>query len=192
VVRQFCRDLSLPVPTESQLDEALEALLTERADAEPLAAWPGVRIRRYRGYLWCFTDVADPGGDPLAGDDFLWDGSDRLELGGVRGSLSLSRQPGPGIDPGVLGRAIQVRFRSGGEQIRPAGGASLRQFKKLLQEEGVLPWMRGHIPLLYLDEQLLAAGDQWLNFDHPAVIAEEGLQVVWQPECAWRNPFNAD
>ena len=60
--------------------------------------------------------------------------------------------------PRPLCRAVlELRFRSGGEEIKPIGQAHTRKLKKLLQEEGVVPWMRDRLPLLYSGENLLVA-----------------------------------
>ena len=37
---------------------------------------------------------------------------------------------------------LSVRFRRGGERFRPAGATHDRALKKLLQEAGIVPWMR--------------------------------------------------
>lgn len=192
VLRLYCREQELPVPAENQLSAALQALLSPRSDAEPLAAWPGARIRRYRGLLWSYPEATDPGSATTLPEVLDWNGRGAIELGGVRGQLSLQPAAGPGIAADAVDQGVQVRFRGGGEELRPARSAARRSFKKLLQESAVLPWMREHIPLLYIDGQLVAAGDSWLNHEHPAVSDRPGLRPVWTPECAWRSPFDAD
>jgi len=189
LLRYVCRKLELPLPSEGQLLEALTALLTEREDAGPLASWPGVRVRRYRKTLWFFAEGGDPG-------EFLpreavrnWNLQDELQLGAGSGSLRLVKTNGRGIADKALAKNIQVRFRTGGEQLRPAAGARCRDLKKLLQEKGVLPWMRKHIPLLYLDDELLAVGDLWLNADHPAVVEQGNAGVSWTAHMPLYSPF---
>ena len=72
-----------------------------------------------------------------------------------------------------------MRFRQGGEQLRPAAGAAMRDLKNLLQESQIVPWMRSHIPLLYRGEQLLAVGDLWVSADCATRPGEVGLRIVW-------------
>jgi tRNA(Ile)-lysidine synthase len=57
--------------------------------------------------------------------------------------------------------------------------------KNLFQEAGVLPWMRGAIPLLYSDGKLLAVGDAWLAAEALAVASEPALELVWQSAAVW-------
>ena len=72
-----------------------------------------------------------------------------------------------------------VRFRQGGESLRPAPRAVRRDLKNLLQENGIVPWMRSHIPLIYREEALLAVGDLWVSADCAAGPDEPGLRIVW-------------
>ncbi len=190
LLRWICRRLDLAVPSETQLDDALQSLLCDRPDAEPLAAWPGVRIRRYRDWLWFYSESNDPGAPAAAehADVRHWNPRTTLHLGPVRGNLRLAGESEPGIAAEYVAGDWQVRFRAGGEQLRPGPRAHRRDLKKLLQEAGVLPWMRGHIPLIYLDDQLLAAGDLWLNADHPAVAIHGGTALQWRDHAALCAP----
>ena len=52
---------------------------------------------------------------------------------------------------------LRIVFRRGGEQILVRG--THRSVKKILQNEGVPPWLRGRYPLLLDDEGLLAVGN---------------------------------
>ena len=49
---------------------------------------------------------------------------------------------------------IEIRFRQGGEHILLHG--QTKSLKKLFQEWQVPTWLRGRIPLLYVDSQLAA------------------------------------
>ncbi len=187
--RRVCRLLGLPLPSEAQLNEALQALLGSRTDAMPLAAWPGARIRRYRDGLWFYSADADPGEHPTSVAELLWEPQELLQLGSGRGTLSLIEHAGSGISIGPVSGILRVRFRQGGEQLRPAPGARRRYLKKLLQEHNVLPWMRCHIPLIYLDDELLAVGDLWINADHPAVVSTGGHRIRWSGHLPLQAPI---
>jgi tRNA(Ile)-lysidine synthase len=189
LLRFVCRQLHLALPSEGQLQEALTALLTDREDASPLASWPGVRVRRYRKALWFFAEDDDPGALPAGDAELSWNGKDELQLGQGGSSLRMVKAAGRGIATSAAGAKMQIRYRSGGEQLRPAAGARRRDLKKLLQEKGVLPWMRTHIPLLYLDDELLAVGDLWLNEDHPAVVEQGAMVVSWVSHRPLYSPF---
>jgi tRNA(Ile)-lysidine synthase len=51
--------------------------------------------------------------------------------------------------------SVTVRFRQGGEKIRPAKRHYHLSLKNLLQEAAIPPWQRQRIPLIYGNEQLI-------------------------------------
>ena len=51
---------------------------------------------------------------------------------------------------------LNVRFRQGGESIRLPGRTHSHSVKNLLQEQGVPPWQRDRLLLLYQGDKLLA------------------------------------
>jgi len=123
-------------------------------DAEPFLQWAGdnstLFVRRYRQQLY----VLPPLPRSEAG---VWDTGDSLALPYPLGTLTLSPTEGPGLPMDRLSQ-IEVRFRSGGETIKPCG-RSTRTVKNLLQENGVPPWLRPHVPLLFCNGELVAVGD---------------------------------
>lgn len=189
-LRFLLAEQGLAIPSEAQLLNALDVLLSARPDAVPLAAWPGVRIRRYRGALWFYSDANDPGGFPDGISAHRWYPADAtLDLGRVRGRLAFVPARQRGIAPDWVRDGVEVRFREGGERLRTAPGRPRRTLKNLLQEEEVLPWMRRHIPLIYSGDTLLAAGDLWVNADCLAPPSQKGLEVAWRdhlPVCGAR------
>jgi len=183
-LRYVLRQMGLPLPSEAQLHAALSALLTERTDASPCAAWPGARLRRYRGTVWMYSEALDPGAESANSEPLRWAPPGEIELGGLRGRLSVQEGMGQGVRAAVLRRPLTVRFREGGEQIRPYSEGPTRTLKKLLQEKNVLPWMRAHIPLIYSEEVLIAAGDLWVNADYAAQKDESSGRILWRDHAA--------
>ena len=164
----------LPAPPSTRLQQAIDELLPARDDAQPLVAWNGAELRRYRDKLFIMSGLpAHPLGD---GQQLLPDGAD-VSLGTGLGALRLVSGNTVGISPQVAGEGLQIRFRRGGEEIRPSGSRVTRKLKKLLQEDGVLPWMRERVPLLYAGERLVAVANLWIAAD---CIAQGGLQIDWR------------
>ena len=179
-LRYALRHWGLAVPSELQLRAALDGLLSVRSDSQPLAAWAGVRVRRYRDQLWFFSELDDPGEGPsLTAASYDWQTGQSLDMGRVRGTLELAAVTGKGIAGSWLQQPLVVRFRQGGEQLRPKLGGRTRQLKKLLQETDVVPWMRGNIPLIYAGDTLLAVGDIWIDADCQAAPNESGYEPIW-------------
>ena len=158
VLRRAMRQAGLPAPSAAQLTVILDELPAARKDAQPAVRWPGGVARRYREGLYLFP--ADETEDvPAASLDFS---AARVELG--HGLGSLVRVPGAplGLSDEVLDRRLEIRFRRGGESIRPRGQTHTRRLKALLQEAGIVPWMRQRLPLVYADDELVAVADLWL------------------------------
>lgn len=159
VLRHWLRDLHLPPPTAVQLARIVHEVIAAPSDRRPLVHWPGCEVRRYRQRLYAMTPRPPPVLDshyPL----HLSDGE--CHIPGI-GRLRWRRQAGQGLDPDKLnGRALSIRFRHGGECLRPVGRKQVHSLKKLWQEAGVPPWERDRFPLLYADEALVAVVDGWI------------------------------
>ncbi len=192
LVRHCLRQLGLPVPTQARLREGLRQLLHARADRQPVLRWPGGQIRRYRDRLYVLQ--YDPDAD-AAHDipEYRWDIRSGLDMGAIRGCLRLETA-GSDVDPDWLRNGLRVRFRRGGERIRRSGQAHSKGLKQFLQEQGVVTWMRGHLPLIYAGDQLIAVADLW-SLDGPAGSAvcasgRRGFRILWSghPAIGRRQP----
>jgi len=173
LLRHAVRRLGLPLPPATRLTQIVEKLAVAREDAQPLVAWPGVEVRRYRDHIYLLRESASAPGEAAG---LLVPGQAPLNLGTGRGSLSLDAAGGPGIRPSIANAGLRVAWREGGERVRPKGHAQTHSLKKLLQEAGIVPWQRAKIPLLYSDERLVAVGDLWIAADF---VGEEGYRVRW-------------
>jgi len=156
LIRWLLAECDLPMPPETRLAEITGSLMQAADDASPEVRWPGAVVQRFRDALFVFADTRLA--PPVVPEGCLQPGGS-MDLG-VAGTIEL--RP---AEQGLRLKAdteVQVRFRSGGERIRPAGGANSRSLKNLFQEQGVPPWMRDRIPMLYCRNELIAVGDLWL------------------------------
>jgi len=176
LLRRAVRRLGLPPVPATRVEQALAELLTARDDAGPLVAWDGGELRRYRDELF----VLAPVGEPPAGEITLYPGDKPFPLGPGLGEIALVERDGAAIDRTLADAGLALRFRAGGERIRVAGSAPTKTLKNLLQESGILPWMRPRMPMLFAADELVAVGDQWLSADH---LASPGIAVEW-----WHRP----
>ncbi|MEQ5800853.1 tRNA lysidine(34) synthetase TilS [Halomonas sp. H10-9-1] len=155
LVRHCCGRLGLALPPARRL-ESLLAQLGAREDAETRVAWPGGEARVWRGHLYLLAPL------PIAPTGWwvAWDGRGPLAtpFGGCRVSLA-----GP---TGVEGR-LWAMPRRGGERLCLAGRGH-RDLKRLLQELGVPPWVRGRLVVIHEGDTPVALLDpavgQWLAF----------------------------
>lgn len=176
LLRHLLRSVGLPTPSASKIEELRGALLTARAEAQPLVRWPGGEGRVYRGSLYLAEPLpaASPGdtagvvrtGQPWSGPE------GRVAL--------VPADDGVGVPQSWVDAGLTLKFRAGGERFRPRGRRHHYSLKHLFQERGILPWMRSRVPLLFRDGALVAVGDEWLTADADTVMpAEPRWRVVW-------------
>ena len=172
LLRYAIRHAGLPLPGAARLAAVIDSVLCAREDAQPVVAWQGGEVRRYRGRLYLLPPLGEPSWPP--GGSML--GARPLVLGQGMGALRLVAGASRGLSGPIVGRGLSVRARRGGESIRPAGEAHTRKLKKLLQEAGVVPWMRDRLPLVFAGEELVAVADLWVAAD---AVSEPGTAVCW-------------
>ena len=173
LLRHAIRQCGLPPAPATRLKQITQELIPAREDAQPLVGWPGAEVRRYRNKLYLLAPIADEA--VLAATTLSADGQ-WLDLGKGCGQMRLEA----GVDGGIDGLAVEdglaLRFRQGGEEFCPVGRNRTHKLKKLLQEDGVVPWMRQRIPLLYSGDRLVAVGDFWIAAD---ASNTKGYGVNW-------------
>lgn len=162
---------------EASLRRILDELIPARADAEPLVRWSGGEARRYRNGIYLLPEMSDV---PAVANGLIGAGQPCLDLGTL-GTLTISGNAPQKIQADVLSAGLSLRFRTGGETIRPAGRRRTHKLKKLLQEKGVVPWMRERIPLLYCEDQLVAVADLWVAEPY---ADERGAGIEWRSSTA--------
>jgi tRNA(Ile)-lysidine synthase len=172
VLRHAIRRAGLPLPGAARLATVIDSALRAKQDAQPLVAWPGAELRRYRGRLYVLPPLGDaawpPQGRALAESPVV--------LGDGMGTLRLVPGAPRGLSAATVGRGLCVRMRTGGEQIKPAGQSHTKKLKKLLQDEGVVPWMRGRLPLVFAGGELVAVADLWVA---AGAASAPGTRVHW-------------
>jgi len=173
VLRHVILQLGLPLPGAVQLAKIVTDLIEAREDAQPLIAWPGARARRYRDQLYLLP--ADDLEAPAAGAQAIC--GDRLLLPAGLGLLVLEHGAKRGLSEALTGAGLELRFRVGGEKFKPYGQAHTKKLKKLLQEEGIVPWMRDRIPLVYAGDELVAVADLWIV---DGAASEPGTAIRWR------------
>ena len=177
VLRYAIRQSNLPPPSAAHLQRVLDEVVMARPDAEPVVRWPGTEVRRYRNALYLL---------PAASAERLDDvratvRGERIELAPGMGCLRLEQNAAAGLSAALLAQGLELRYRQGGEKFQPAGQSHTKKLKKLLQEAGIVPWMRDRIPLLYAGDELVAVADLWLA---AAAVSKPGVAVHWDDRPA--------
>jgi tRNA(Ile)-lysidine synthase len=179
LLRRWLARRGVPAPDTSRMESILRNVVGARPDASPEVRWSGGAVRRYRDRLF----VLDP--KTLytldhAPRSLHWAAHDPLPLGPGLGTLRIVPANDGGLSVDWLADGpLEVRFRAGGEEIRPAGRGCTRAIKKLMQEAGIPPWWRGHIPLIWRGDRLLCVADLWSD-EHGRSEGPGGWRVDWE------------
>jgi tRNA(Ile)-lysidine synthase len=178
VLRHWIKQVSGKTPSAAVLARIMNDVTGSRRDSEPCVRWGGFEIRRYREELFLLCQTG-PGGQPGALD---WAMAGPLALPGSGGVLTATAETGRGIRAAAVpaGR-VRVAWRQGGEYCQPAGRGHHHRLKKLFQEQGIPPWERSRIPLIYIEDQLAAVAGMWVCEPFQAGPAESGFMINWLP-----------
>jgi tRNA(Ile)-lysidine synthase len=157
----------LSAPTTAQRQQ-VERQCTAREGQLPCIQWPGTEVHVWKNRLWAMA----PRSQPSLPSELAWQGEELVLPDG--GTLTLE-------PASRLAVPLQVRWRSGGERIKPAGDSHTRELRALFQSGAIPPWQRDFCPLLYESDQLIAVADRWLNARAVAILNEVRARLRWRP-----------
>jgi tRNA(Ile)-lysidine synthase len=187
-----------PLPDTTRLEETVTAMLAARPDANPQVAWQRTILQREADLLT--LRFAPIGGATTQGRDageqsmtshsvavespppIMWRVRTQsiIELPGDRGKLELRPAPRGPIDLDALPRELAIRWRKGGERLRPRRGGPSKSLKSLLQSSRVPLAERARAPLLFDGDRLLVVGDFWSDAAIQAgAHAKHRVRIVW-------------
>jgi tRNA(Ile)-lysidine synthase len=172
VLRRWLAECGARMPSRARLAEFVRQLESPREDTQVALSHDGRMLRRYRDLVILAPAAAGlaPGGtlpeDAAAAAPALvgaaegarpvpisWAGEGRIdcpELGGwllIEPVLEPGR-PGLGADD-LRAPDLVLRPRTGGERLRTRPDGPHRSLKNLFQEQGVPPWLRPRLPILW-------------------------------------------
>ena len=174
---------SLAAPPDASRAELVKQAASASEDSTPVIAWPGAEVRIWDGRLHATPPLALPPTDWHA----QWNGAP-IELPQDCGELRLES-----TDPESTHAAnaphdlpLMVRFRRGGERIKPAGDPHTRELHDLFQQARMPPWLRVRCPLIYENDELIAVADLWISERGKAIFDARNARPRWsRPEwCA--------
>lgn len=175
-LRLWLRDAAVEPPSEARLTEALRQIFEAEADHLPAIEWGRCVLRRYRQRVF-LTETHPPRLDTAL--EWRTAPGAQLDLGPNLGVLRWVVQNG-GIDAGRLPDTLWVRRRGGGESLKPGSRAKTQSVQHLCQSQGVLPWLRDALPLVFAGDALIAVADLWLDARWCVAWGEPGLGVAWE------------
>ncbi len=175
VLRYWIRSAGHDKPRRNILQEIIESVLPAAEDATPLVLWGNTEIRRYQDTLYVLQALNSHEIHHV----YAWDGEQPLYIDALNLELRLEQTLGKGLLQDAVARRLTVRFRQGGEQLRPHARQHMHSLKKLMQEAGIPPWQRNRIPLIYIDHQLACVCGYWIAEAFSVGADQQG----WNPVC---------
>lgn len=173
VIRQWLANQNVRMPAEKVLRE-IQRLVTAKNITSAVIEWGGWQLRSF-GSKFFITQFQPEGFSVMK-----WSG-DGLALPEPLGSLSLVPICGQGVNKSLWESSdVTVSCRQGGESIKLIGRVGRKKLKKLFHEAAILPWVRGVIPLIYLNDKLVAVADIWLDESYLATGEQQGLLINWE------------
>jgi len=160
-LRCAIREAGLPMPDARRLEALRRAIGRTPDEAARRVEWRGAKARIHRDQLYLFAGDAAEAPGPLGREPAPAMRVSAAEpWQGPEGRLVLEPTDSPvGLPESWAREGLEVRFRRGGERFKPPGAAHHRTLKAWLREQGIVPWMRGRIPLLYHGGRLVAIAD---------------------------------
>jgi tRNA(Ile)-lysidine synthase len=160
LIRYWLKGKGLPMPGQRSLRE-IRKVLGAREDARAQVCWKGGELHRYRDALYAFSPLSEH--DPNIA--LSWPAGEDMTNPATGELLEWQTLLDMGVRLEKPGQPLTLRFRRGGERIKPGTDRPHRKLKHLMQEAGIPPWERDRIPLVYEGERLLAVYAYWLNND---------------------------
>ncbi|MEM9253911.1 MAG: tRNA lysidine(34) synthetase TilS [Pseudomonadota bacterium] len=171
-IRGWLRSRGLQTPPAAALEEFLGQLDFAVPDANPALRWGSYALQRYGDGVYLLPP------DAVLPDRVVLDRDGGCDVAGI-GYLQMR----PTDTLGLLlsdSDSVTIRWRRGGERCTVRGRSERRALKKLLQEWRVPPWWRERIPLLYVNDELVAIADLAIC-DSPRWTDDPGgVQPRWE------------
>lgn len=175
LIRQWFAHLQLKMPSEAFIERIFREVIDARNGANPELKRKDCSIRRYQGKLYCLKKRETV---KLA-ESCLWPSeNEMLELpdnGHLKRNIADS-----GIPVSLWEKSsVSVRYRNGGEKITLPNRKGHHLLKKLYQEQGIPPWEREAIPLVYFDDELVGVADIWISAEAFSTAESRCYRIDW-------------
>ena len=170
----WLQQLGFQTPGSSQMERVISDVINSDPEKSPCVNWAYVEIRRYKNYLYALKATTDFNNE----SEFVWKPNTVLNL--YEETLSATEEKGIGLSKEKLKEEqLVVRFRQGGEKIKPANASHSKTIKQLFQEKSVLPWYRDKVPLIYVNDELAVIPGFCVDEKYAAKNDEISWDINW-------------
>jgi tRNA(Ile)-lysidine synthase len=181
MLRHWLARARVRMPSTAWLIEMREQLMNAKDDAQVRVIHADCEIRRYRNQIHLTPRLEGESSDvqPII---FRWQGEGMLHFPSYGGSLHFDSAQ-HGVDATwLLLQEMQIRYRGGGEKLKPALNRPTRSLKHHYQSLNIPAWERMQLPVITAGGQLLYAagvGMNWLNLQAADVQA---IRLRWEKD----------
>lgn len=166
----------LLLPSADVLEQILNQLLHTQSDTKvKIKVGQHLFVRKYLEDAYLVVEHPS-----VPSYNILWQGETEIKISEyVR--LTFNHQLGEGLSLQKLAHVkLRIKNREGGERFKPDIGRPKRTIKRMLQEYNIPPWQRECLPLVFMDETLVAIPNLAVAADLKASPNELGLVI----QCA--------
>jgi tRNA(Ile)-lysidine synthase len=173
IIREWFAHLGLKMPSENTVQRILSEIIHSAQDRLPIMQAQGLSIRRYRLKLYVLRH------EEKTFIPCSWtQGHVEIRLSNQKILKAVLSDQGGLAKKHWDTAAIMIKMRQGGEVLELPNRQGHHTLKKLFQEAGIPPWIRQTIPLIYLNDELAAVGDLWMN--KKFYTADQGIRIQFE------------
>jgi tRNA(Ile)-lysidine synthase len=181
-LRWWLQQYACDTPSVAQLQQISQQLLQAKSDANiKIKVSRSLTLRRFQGSAYLVKNVQE------ADDLYVrrafsvpWQGEKTIILPD-QSRLFFSEKLGEGIAMRLVENGqLNIRYRGGGETLKPEENRPSRSMKSLFQTSNIPPWQRERLPLLFLNNELAMLPNIAVAAALKAKPDELGLFVKWQ------------
>lgn len=176
LLRYFLARRGAPIPDATRLTEMLRQLCGAGEGAQIRITWQDWQLRCYREHAYALPLTL-----PAADFAIVWQGESEIVLPASHGVLHFDPVTGQGLSLHKLKQGVvTIRPRPGSESILLDAARPRQSLRNLLQQQGVPPWQRALLPLLFCGDELVLVPGVASASAYAALADEAGVLVRWQ------------
>ena len=164
------------LPSAVKLEDIIRQLFFARSNTKLHITFGDTEVRSFKGEVY----VRQLSKLPSKECRFVWKGEKNLAITETGDSVRFIHKKGKGINlKKLIEGQVVIRFRLGGERMRPDCNRPCRSLKNLFQEGSFPHWERESLPLLFSDEHLVWVPGIGVDCAYQAGVSDQGLIVSW-------------
>jgi tRNA(Ile)-lysidine synthase len=173
VIREWLTRNDVRLPSQKVLNQ-MQAIIQDPAIKSSLIEWGGYQLRLFNNIFYLLNQTEE-----AILLDTTWDG-EHVDLPNNLGQLGIKPVVGFGVNKALWDKSkVRIGPRLGGEKIKLPGRSGTKSLKKLLNESSIFPWVRASLPLIFINDELVAVADLWVAEAFLAKGDEEGYEIEW-------------